>query len=723
MPPLAEHVIDFDNQVLPDRDNSNISETDDVISPRSTTSGMLNPNEADGAQPSRQSVSSQKEHRPSLQPPEDPEDNEVERDGILLDKILEEKSSPHVFPSAHLSVWMRTIEGDEYTGPSSGISTISGLGIDWIRQHVSNSEVLCSSILDIRSSVLGHLRHPTCITQASDSTSGATPTLKPIISSDVAQYVDAYFSRAQTLVPILDRDRFVGQVAEYGIDPTGATDSWNMLLNAVLASGCRAALSDETSEAFQVSGREAWGYFQNAMFYHTRMLNVSQELLAVQGLTVMTVFAQGMSSPQRLEFMLSSAATRMAQSLALHHCPPPQWELSEGEQRERSRLFWTVYCLDKTIALRCGRPAVLRDLDISCPFPHREVMILSAEHGVGLTEHVHELDVLLCAVKLARICGMISERLYSAQGLHLPASELQRTAINIVNRLDAWRKSLPPNMQPGKPFGKIRGLTSSSQMQLLVMHSTYYYLLCAIYRRFSPMFTHDGKDSRHLISHSTEITHMGAAKSIILLTKFFDIESQTPGWLLFYYPFTALTTLFLHVVENPSDPSVRDDIALMEIVVGFFGRLEYITSGEAAFTKTTEFVSQARTIVTRASINAAPQQRPDSNPEYSRNTQRNSEPTMVSPLASWANRAGTIPETGTEDQTSAQDPPQPVSADAHSPRQLEKALHIQELHQHGISSSFSPNLANSHNLRAEEMLDDSWLEDWMISAEHVPVVL
>lgn len=34
----------------------------------------------------------------------------------------------------------------------------------------------------------------------------------------------------------------------------------------------------------------------------------------------------------------------------------------------------------------------------------------------------------------------------------------------------------------------------------------------------------------------------------------------------------------------------------METVVGFFGRLEYITSGETAFTKTAEFVRQARRV-------------------------------------------------------------------------------------------------------------------------------
>lgn len=61
---------------------------------------------------------------------------------------------------------------------------------------------------------------------------------------------------------------------------------------------------------------------------------------------------------------------------------------------------------------------------------------------------------------------------------------------------------------------------------------------------------------------------------------------------------TALTTIFMHVVcSRPDETTTQNDIALMEVIVGFFGRLEYVTSGEAAFTKTTEFVRQARAVV------------------------------------------------------------------------------------------------------------------------------
>jgi hypothetical protein len=46
--------------------------------------------------------------------------------------------------------------------------------------------------------------------------------------------------------------------------------------------------------------------------------------------------------------------------------------------------------------------------------------------------------------------------------------------------------------------------------------------------------------------------------------------------------------------------SASNDIALMEVVVGLFGRLEFITSGIAAFTKAREFVRLAQTVVAKA---------------------------------------------------------------------------------------------------------------------------
>ncbi|KAK7227864.1 hypothetical protein V2G26_000034 [Clonostachys chloroleuca] len=63
----------------------------------------------------------------------------------LLDRILKGKDR-ECTKDRNPALWMRSTDGDEYTGPSSGISTISDLGLNWIRQNVPDSQVLCETI-------------------------------------------------------------------------------------------------------------------------------------------------------------------------------------------------------------------------------------------------------------------------------------------------------------------------------------------------------------------------------------------------------------------------------------------------------------------------------------------------------------------------------------------------------------------------------------------------
>ena len=70
--------------------------------------------------------------------------------------------------------------------------------------------------------------------------------------------------------------------------------------------------------------------------------------------------------------------------------------------------------------------------------------------------------------------------------------------------------------------------------------------------------------------------------------------------LLHDQPLTALITLFTHVLGDPTSPSAPTDIALMEVVTGLFGRLEFYTSGIVSLTGISEFARLARTAVRMA---------------------------------------------------------------------------------------------------------------------------
>jgi hypothetical protein len=69
---------------------------------------------------------------------------------------------------------------------------------------------------------------------------------------------------------------------------------------------------------------------------------------------------------------------------------------------------------------------------------------------------------------------------------------------------------------------------------------------------------------------------------------------------VFYYPFTALTYLFMHVVGEPLASSARHDIALIDMVIGLFARLEFVSSRMMTVPKVGEFSRIARDVITQA---------------------------------------------------------------------------------------------------------------------------
>lgn len=478
------------------------------------------------------------ELRPGLQTPTSSGASQQQYDN-LLDTILD-GDDMECLKNRQPALWMRASDGDEYTGPSSGISTVSDLGLNWVRQNVAESDVLCETIQDIRNGIISHIRQPKCIPQdlplallqTPSSATSTRDTSRELPPAQAMAYVEAYFSTVQVIFPVLDRDAFLAQLAAARAGQAPAsTYSWQALYNAVLACGCRATLSEETAEAFKTSGREAWHYFQNALSFESRILHGATDLIAIQAVAVMTIFAQGLSSPQRLEYTLSSIASRLAQSLALNRHPPPEWDLTESEKRERNRVFWVIYCLDKMIGLRCGRPCVIYDEEVSCCFP-RGVRVIQR----GNDEEVKgsaPFDFFLCFTKLSRIGGNVSRMLYSATALYTPSSRLVLRLNGLLGDLQAWVHSIPDGIRPGKHLNRMPDTHGLSRDQIVVLHTSYYYVLCAIYRRFTPIFAQDSKSLEHLIDSKSHVSHIEAARCIALLTKHLDFESFSPAWYVF----------------------------------------------------------------------------------------------------------------------------------------------------------------------------------------------
>lgn len=102
--------------------------------------------------------------------------------------------------------------------------------------------------------------------------------------------------------------------------------------------------------------------------------------------------------------------------------------------------------------------------------------------------------------------------------------------------------------------------------------------------------------------------------SSILTTRPLDLVYLVNIRLLFYYPFTALTIIFSHVIWNPLLPTAQKDIALMDVVTGLFGRLDFVSSGLMACNEAGEFAKLARSTVQRSTERAKQHSRSSRHP-------------------------------------------------------------------------------------------------------------
>lgn len=71
--------------------------------------------------------------------------------------------------------------------------------------------------------------------------------------------------------------------------------------------------------------------------------------------------------------------------------------------------------------------------------------------------------------------------------------------------------------------------------------------------------------------------------------------------LTFFFPLVGLINLFVYILKYPLAPSVASDLSLMDVMVGHFGYLHYISSSELAFPFPREIALYARRLVEKAS--------------------------------------------------------------------------------------------------------------------------
>ena len=407
----------------------------------------------------------------------------------------------------------------EYHGPGSWLSICSEPGVQWVCERTGVTD-FAESARELTQDWTRRLKLKRDLTR----TEAPEPDIKTIWQYCTAYFEDSY----EALFSVVHRPTFEARLRSHFEHYVSAEDdpSWYALRNTVCATGCRIVLARNHSATFSDAQLQAWQYFENALSVLMELQFTPTGLSAVQALTAMTFYVEGLGSPA-LEYMLCANAARLAQAKGLHRQPSRSWRLPESEVLQRNWLFWTIYCVEKLIAYRSGRPSALDDDDISCRVPTRVIA------GSAM-----DLDVLTAYVQHAQISSRISQRLASVKAFQQSLPVLIQTVQDLSQQLQHWRDSLPPFLQMEHDISTAELPRNVQVLHVVKIRYLYYGSLIAIHPIFAypwinAMFGNVQTQAlRNQISISSTVV-AEAAKNLILAVKYIRIDAASPQWYVF----------------------------------------------------------------------------------------------------------------------------------------------------------------------------------------------
>lgn len=146
----------------------------------------------------------------------------------------------------------------------------------------------------------------------------------------------------------------------------------------------------------------------------------------------------------------------MAQSMGLHvDNPPPQKALGGSDATEwelRRRTWYSLYVLDRLLALQLGRPMAIHEADFHVTLPSRSETISfhstdGAREGNLADSRTSMMDYFLNVIKFSDIVGLVIRELYRPTQVETSPDRMLSGASTIDTYLFKWRVGLPRHLR------------------------------------------------------------------------------------------------------------------------------------------------------------------------------------------------------------------------------------------------------------------------------------
>ncbi|EPS44284.1 hypothetical protein H072_1723 [Dactylellina haptotyla CBS 200.50] len=490
-----------------------------------------------------------------------------------------------------------------FIGSSSGFSIFSPKGIQWVNSKTGDKAFQKMLVKLIQTDTKFEHWRPD-VWDAVFSTKAQNPLPS---KAEAEAYAKEYFSTVNLLFPLYHQETFESMLEEHYSDNPPKGSGWFASLSMVLAMGSRIRGSKLKTPSADEESR-GWKLFQNAMCLYPVLTLQNTDILSIQALLAMALFLQGTANPQPL-YNIIAAAVRVAFSIGLHR-RADAFGFGREEAEHRKRVFWIAYLIDKDIALRSGRPSTINEEDVNVELPEEESFdglgVINLSGGRG------RVNLFRRNCRFAQIQSRVYMQLYSAKAAKQSDGELLNTIGDLDRELEDWRDSMPLDFRPEH---EISDAYLDTHMPIVLMHFSYFNCLATIHRMSIAHSYWTNRLAQYAVSglstrplnprvFSSAALSVSAARSSIHLLKYVNQNDINCIWLVFYYPVTALITLFANVLQNPQDANAKTDLKLMGVVIEFLNKIDEEERARCGFEKliyiTEEFVRLARAAIERA---------------------------------------------------------------------------------------------------------------------------
>ncbi|KAF3392675.1 hypothetical protein F1880_008625 [Penicillium rolfsii] len=507
---------------------------------------------------------------------------------LFIDRLLQNPSE-----RAPLYDEFSVLRADDGRVPSSGLAFFSDKKIDSLAKRLGNPQIR-DLVAQIDNAIRMRLLASSTKSEAAFISRNQTLYEQLVLLyhefTIEADQFPGYFEIVHPVFPFLDRSEFEEQINGSHFSQTLETDSvFCALFHAVMALGCQY----HGRGSFQPGVGEAWKLFQTSLSCVGRITSGRESLsnlqlyrLSLQWFVILlalilslapwtltshkAIFAMNTCSLQIEDFLIKEAS-RIVLALRYHKS-----SITDSNAQACQRAFWVVYHIEKQSSFQARSSSFIIDLDVGCPIP-------------PVSESIFEdYNWFLASIRISRMFSIAYDNLFSVTASTQPAASLLQAVDRIEKSLEDWRQLIPPIYRPGEV--QQRSILANIRMKEIVIRTHFYYFHFVIaIERMKLHLT----PQRHKADESLR-TLLKAAKTIVELTSFIDVEPYTPVFILAIMPLSALFILFDFVIHSPTHPETREHLILLDILSGHFSLLEHRSAGSLPGNYLSRFAHIAR---------------------------------------------------------------------------------------------------------------------------------